>query len=97
MVQYQITRWQSLPSLVVAKEGEELVKVSLHTRLQEAIDEAAMRLGATDADAYMNGWNKSEWIEAEGTPAEVADRVARGLEDELSESAIAAFLEGLGQ
>ena len=96
MVQYQITRWQSLPSLVVAKEGDATVKVSLRSRLQEAIDEAAMRLGATDADAYMNGWNKSEWIDAEGTPTQVAERVARELEEEFSDEAIAAYLEGLG-
>ena len=42
MAQYQITWWNSLPSLVVAREGEEQVKVSLASRLQEAIDEAAM-------------------------------------------------------
>jgi len=96
MVQYQITRWQSLPSLVVAKDGEEQVKVSLHTRLQEAIDEAAMRLGATDADAYMNGWNKSEWIDAEGSATDVAERIARELEEEFSDEAISSFLEGLG-
>jgi hypothetical protein len=56
MTQYQITYWQDLPSMVVAKLDEETVKVQLAQRLQEAIDEAAMRLGASDSDAYLAGW-----------------------------------------
>ena len=97
MAQYQITWWNALPSLVVAREGEEQVKVSLASRLQEAIDEAAMRMGATDADAYMNGWKKSEWSDADGAPLEIAERIAKELEEKFSDSAIADYLNGLAQ
>ena len=97
MAQYQITWWNSLPSLVVAREGEEQVKVSLASRLQEAIDEAAMRMGAIDADAYMNGWKKSEWLEADGAPVDVAERMAKELEEKFGETEVAAYLESLVQ
>ncbi len=97
MAQYQITWWNSLPSLVVAREGEEQVKVSLASRLQEAIDEAAMRMGAIDADAYMNGWSKSEWIDGEGSPVELAERSAKELEEKFGDAEVAAYLESLVQ
>ena len=57
MAEYQITYWRDFPSMVVARSGDETVKVSLASRFQEAIDEAAMRLDAADADAYLDGWN----------------------------------------
>jgi len=97
MAQYQITWWNSLPSLVVAREGEEQVKVSLASRLQEAIDEAAMRMGAIDADAYMNRWSKSEWIDGEGSPVELAERSAKELEEKFGDAEVAAYLESLVQ
>ena len=61
MSEYQVTYWRDFPSMVVVRDGEETVKVSLASRFQEAIDEAAMRVGAEDADAYLDGWRKS-WI-----------------------------------
>ena len=42
-----MTYWRDLPSLVVAREGDTVTKSQLASRFQEAIDEAAMRLGAT--------------------------------------------------
>jgi hypothetical protein len=95
MTELQVTRWRDLPSLVVARDGDEQVKVSLAPRLQEAIDEAAMRLGASDADAYLAGWVREPWTEAAGTPGEVAERVGRELEAQWDEAAITAYLDGL--
>lgn len=95
MTQYQITYWQDLPSMVVAKLGDETVKIQLANRLQEAIDEAAMRLGALDADAYLAGWRRSDWIDDEGNPTEVAESISAKLENEFTEEKIKIFLDGL--
>lgn len=81
-----MTRWQGIPSMVTARKGEEVVKVALPARFQEAIDEAAMRAGETDADAYLAGWSRDPWTPAEGTPAEAADAWARALEEEWGEA-----------
>ena len=67
MSEYQVTYWRDFPSMVVVRDGEETVKVSLASRFQEAIDEAAMRVGAEDADAYLDGWRKSEFRDREFT------------------------------
>ena len=96
VTEHQITSWRELPSLVVAREGEDVVKAPLSNRFQEAIDEAAMRLGETDADAYLDGWARSEWTNAPGTPAEVAASVAAHLEAQWSDEAITTYLDGLG-
>ena len=96
MSEYQITYWRDIPSLVAARDGDETAKASLPQRFQEAIDEAAMRLGESDADAYMEGWRRGDWTAAEGSPADVADRVAAELEAALSEEALAALLDALG-
>jgi len=38
--------------MVMARDGADTIKVMLPARFQEAIDEAAMRMGEIDADAY---------------------------------------------
>jgi hypothetical protein len=97
MVEYQVTRWRDLPSMVAARADEETVKSELAPRFQEAIDEAAMRLGDTGADDYLAGWERSRWIEADGTPSEVLARVAAELDAEWPADRIAGYLDELGK
>jgi hypothetical protein len=97
MSQYQIMRWREIPSLVIAREGETTIKVMLASRFQEAIDEAAMRLGEIDADAYTNGWNRDPWVEASDSPDVLATRIATELETELSVEKLEALLETMGE
>ena len=81
--------------MVVVRDGDETVKVSLASRFQEAIDEAAMRVGAEDADAYLDGWRKSDWVVAEGDAAEVAERVSSGIENSLDDAGLQDMLDKL--
>ncbi len=90
-------RWREIPSMVVARSGETTIKIMLASRFQEAIDEAAMRLGAIDADAYTSGWNRDPWVEAPETPDVVAARVVEELEIEMSEEKISTLLDSLGE
>lgn len=97
MSEYQIMRWREIPSMVVARSGETTIKIMLASRYQEAIDEAAMRLGEIDADAYTSGWNRDPWAEAEGAPDVVAARIVEELERDLSEEKLSALLDALGE
>jgi hypothetical protein len=81
--------------MVASRDGDEIVKIPLHQRCQEAIDEAAMRLGDVDADAYLAGWVRSEWTVREGSPSDVAADVARDLEASWDDARLAAYLESL--
>ena len=96
MAEYQVTSWRDLPSLVVARDGEHVTKSPLAPRFQEAIDEAAMRLGDVSSDAYLEGWHREDWAEGDGPPSALAAAVVARLEDEWSHEAIDVFLDGLG-
>ncbi len=91
-----MTYWRELPSMVVVHEGDSTaIKSQLAQRFQDAIDEAAMRLGETDADAYLAGWTRGEWTPAEGGGTEVCDRVVAELEEQWPTERLAGFLDGL--
>lgn len=96
MAEYQITLWRDIPSMVVAREGDSVTKIQLAARLQEAIDEAAMRLGDVGSNDYLAGWTKSQWATTDGDHADVATAVAQRLEGNWTASKIAAYLKGLG-
>lgn len=96
MTEYQITYWRDLPSMVAARDGDDVTKAALAARFQEAIDEAAMRLGDVGSDAYLAGWRRSDWIASDGNPTDVADRVVAELEATWSADAVEDFLSGLG-
>lgn len=91
-----MTFWRELPSLVVARDGDDVTKSPLGLRFQEAIDDAAMRLGDTSSDDYLAGWTRGEWTSAPGRPAEVCDRVVTELEEEWPAERLARFLDELG-
>ena len=96
MTEFQVTRWRELPSMVAARAGDESVKSQLASRFQEAIDEAAMRLGDTGSEDYLSGCDRSPWTEADGTPADVLDRVVAELDAEWPADRVAGYLDGLG-
>ena len=95
--EYQVTFWRDLPSLVVARSGEQVTKSPLAPRFQEAIDEAAMRLGDTGSDDYLAGWRRGDWTADQGSTVDVADRVVRDLEDEWPAEKLQTYLDSLGQ
>lgn len=92
-----MTRWRELPAMVTARADDETVKAELAPRFQEAIDEAAMRLGDTGADDYLAGWNRSPWAAADGTPAEVIERVTAELDAQWPDDRLTGYLDGLGR
>lgn len=95
MPEYQITYWQDLPSLVVVRDGADVTKAPLPARFQEAIDDAAMRLGDVSSDAYLDGWRRSDWTPSEGTTASVAETVVAGLEAQWQPDEVSRYLDGL--
>jgi hypothetical protein len=95
VAEYQVTWWRELPSLVVARDGGAQAKASLPQRFQDAIDEAAMRLGDTSSEAYLEGWRRDDWTPGDGSAADVAAQVAARLEAAWPPDAVTAYLDGL--
>jgi hypothetical protein len=96
VTEYQVTYWRDLPSMVVARDGDQTTKATLAPRLQAAVDEAAMRLGDIGSDAYLAGWTRGPWTAADGTPTEVADRVVADLEAAWPVERLKAYLDAIG-
>lgn len=96
MAEYQITLWRDIPSMVVARDGDDVTKIQLAARFQEAIDEAAMRLGEVGSDAYLAGWTRSDWTTADGDHEHLAGVVAEQLENEWTTERITDYLNGIG-
>ena len=96
MTEFRVTYWRDLPSLVTAREGEHTAKAALDARFMIAIDEAAMRLGATDSEAYLEGWRQSDWEAREGTPDEVVAAVAQEIEAHYDQERVQNLLDSYG-
>jgi hypothetical protein len=93
---YQVTYWRDLPSMVVARDGDATTKALLPPRFQEAIDEAAMRLGETGSEDYLGGWRRSDWTATDADPAAALDRVVGELDDLWPAERVTTFLDELG-
>jgi hypothetical protein len=93
MAEYRITYWREIPSMVTARDGGATSKAALPDRFQEAIDEAAMRLGMAGSDAYLEQWHHGEWVESTGAPDELVARVAEQLDMEFDDERLGSLLE----
>ena len=96
MTDFQVTYWRDLPSLVVARDGDQVTKSPLAPRFQAAVDEAAMRLGDTGSDDYLAGWRRSDWTADPAEPPAVLDRVTGELDAAWPDERVAAYLDQLG-
>ncbi|HEV8441382.1 MAG TPA: virulence factor, partial [Methylomirabilota bacterium] len=83
MARYRVVQWRDIPSLVEAREDDEVVRLPLSQRFQDLIDAVAMRDGASETDAYLEGWGQSPDRERAGSAHEVAEQVAAALEAEF--------------
>ncbi|HKW95291.1 MAG TPA: virulence factor [Methylomirabilota bacterium] len=92
MARYRIIQWRDLPSLVEAEEGGETVRVPLSQRFQDLIDAVAMRDGATESEAYLDGWAPGPDAERPGPPEAVAREVAAELEEGFQDLVVRRFV-----
>jgi len=92
VARYRIVHWKEIPSLVEAREGEETARVQLSQRFQDFIDALAMREGATESDAYLEGWGQGPEQTRPGSAQAVAEAVAQELEDGFQTLLIERFL-----
>jgi hypothetical protein len=85
MASFRVVRWGDIPSLVEAWDADTSARVPLSQRFQDLIDGVAMRQGAHESDAYLEGWRPDPEAERQGSPDEVALAVAEELEATFQE------------
>ena len=72
MADVTIVYWRDIPAQVIVGKGRRGTKVQLSERFEQAIDRAAMKVGAKDADAYLAEWRKATPFSVDGADADVA-------------------------
>ena len=88
--------WRHIPAQVIVGKGRRASKVQLPERFEQAIDRAAMKTGAAGDDAYLAEWRKSDPVEVEGDPEEVAKSEAARLEEEYDQEKIKSLIANDG-
>ncbi len=96
MVDVTVVYWRDIPAQVIVGKGRRGAKKQLPERFEQAIDAAAMRLGAKDSDAYLAEWRKATPYQVEGDPAEVAEAEATRLEEEYDRDRVRQLIANNG-
>jgi len=91
-----IVYWRDIPAQVIVGKGRRGSKRQLEERFEQAIDRAAMKVNAKDADAYLAEWRKAAPYTVEGDPAEIAESEALRLEAEYDQERIKQLIANDG-
>ena len=96
MVDETVVYWRDIPAQVIVGKGRRGAKKQLPERFEQAIDAAAMKLGAKDADAYLAEWRKAAPYQVEGDAAEVVEAEAARLEEEYDRERVRKLIANDG-
>lgn len=92
-----IVYWRDIPAQVIVGKGRRGTKRPLPERFEQAIDRAAMKVGAAETDAYLAEWRKVVTGQAEGDPAEVADAEVARIDAEYDKDRLKALITNDGR
>jgi hypothetical protein len=78
-----VVYWRDIPAQVIVGKGRRGTKVQLSERFEQVIDRCAMKVGASDTDAYLSEWRKAPAYNVEGAAEDVAKSEAERIEKEF--------------
>ena len=82
MADVVIVYWRDIPAQVIVGKGRKASKIQLPERFEQAIDRAAMKIGAEDTDSYLAEWRKAESYSVNGEPDLIAKSEATRIDTE---------------
>jgi len=91
-----IVFWRDIPAQIIVGKGRRGTKRALPERFEQAIDRAAMKVGAADTDAYLAEWRKAAPFTVEGEAEAVADAELARIEAEYDAERIKALIANEG-
>ncbi|MEL6522466.1 MAG: virulence factor [Pseudomonadota bacterium] len=91
-----IIYWRDIPAQIVVGKGRRGSKRLMPERFEQAIDRCAMKVGATDSDAYLSEWRKADPYPVEGEQEAVADAEVARLAEEYDTNRIKSLIENDG-
>lgn len=96
MVDVTIVYWRDIPAQVIVGKGRRGAKKQLPERFEQAIDRAAMKVGAEDTDAYLAEWRKAEPYPMDGDANEVVEAEAARIDAEYDQERIKQLIANDG-
>ncbi|MEQ6203352.1 virulence factor [Sulfitobacter sp. HNIBRBA2951] len=96
MASVVIVYWRDIPAQVIVGKGRRGEKRILPERFEQAIDRAAMKVGAEDTDAYLAEWRKADPVVIDGDDAAVADAEVARIDAEYDRERIKALIANDG-
>ncbi|CUH88640.1 hypothetical protein PH5382_02579 [Phaeobacter sp. CECT 5382] len=96
MADVTIVYWRDIPAQVIVGKGRRGAKRQLEERFEQAIDRAAMKVNAKDADAYLAEWRKAAPYAVEGDAADVVESEAKRLEAEYDQDRLKTLIANDG-
>lgn len=96
MANVVIVYWRDIPAQVIVGKGRRGEKRILPERFEQAIDRAAMKVGAGDSDAYLAEWRKAAPVSVEGEDAAIADAEVARIDAEYDRERIKALIANDG-
>ena len=91
-----IVYWRDIPAQVIVGKGRRASKVQLEERFEQAIDRAAMKVGAAGTDAYLAEWRRAPAYAVDGDADQIAADEAARLEAEFYKARIIALIDNDG-
>lgn len=91
-----IVYWRDIPAQVIVGKGRRGSKRQLKERFEQAIDRAAMKVNAKDADAYLAEWRKAAPYKLDGEPDDIVESEALRLEAEYDQERLKALIANDG-
>ncbi len=88
--------WRGIPAQVIVGKGRTGAKAPLPERFEQAIDRAAMKIGAKDDDAYLAEWRRVVVGEADGDLAQIAAAEAAKLDAAYDNARLKSLIDAEG-
>lgn len=97
MAELIIVYWRDIPAQVTVKKGRQTARRELPLRFTEAIDMCAMRVGASDTDAYLAEWRRAAPVGVSDDLEAEADKAAAALDAEYTKEKLVALVAADGR
>lgn len=91
-----IVYWRDIPAQVIVGKGRRGTKRVLPERFEQAIDRAAMKVGAADTDAYLSEWRKADPVAVDGEADALAEAEVARIDREFDAAALKGLIENDG-
>lgn len=97
MAEKVIVYWRDIPAQVIVRAGRRTARRQLPERFEQAIDRAAMRVGLTGTDAYLEQWRRGEPVPCGDDLEAEAETAVTALEAEYTPERVRKLVENGGK